>query len=154
MLWSIISLNSCKTVLRHMNQKENIVLKNHMTFWEPLIIYITASKSSLESFGGKFVTNKSHLWWQTLPLIHVHSADPLSRSCSAESWNQYQGKQFFLIFVQGFTASFLFGRNKPSSSLWQTHLRLARHLCRYQVGWTPSSHSSLQCPGKIQRWWG
>ena len=56
MLWSIISLKSCKTVLRHTNQKENIVLKNHMTFWEPLIIYITASKSSLESFGGKSVT--------------------------------------------------------------------------------------------------
>ena len=93
MLWGIISLKSRKTVLRHMNQKENIVLKNHMTIWEPLIIYITASKSSLESFGGKSVTNKSHLWWQTLPLIHIvllyHSADPLSRSCRAESWNQY-----------------------------------------------------------------
>ena len=56
MLWGIISLKSCTTVLRHMNQKENIVLKNHMTIWEPLIIYITASKSSLESFGGKSVT--------------------------------------------------------------------------------------------------
>ena len=37
MLWGIISLNSCKTVLKHRSQKENVVLKNHKTLWEPLI---------------------------------------------------------------------------------------------------------------------